>query len=83
MLGTKKQSQLTIKSAAEKSKSQYVISRWLGGTLTNFDTIFKRIKHLNELENQQNNKQSTIPTKKEQLLGKTRCRMGGVQILPS
>lgn len=66
MLGTKKQSQLTIKSAAEKSKSQYVISRWLGGTLTNFDTIFKRIKHLNELENQQNNKQSTIPTKKEQ-----------------
>ena len=66
MLGTKKQSQLTIKSAAEKSKSQYVISRWLGGTLTNFDTIFKRIKHLNELENQQNNEQSTIPTKKEQ-----------------
>ena len=66
MLATKKQSQLTIKSAAEKSKSQYVISRWLGGTLTNFDTIFKRIKHLNELENQQNNEQSTIPTKKEQ-----------------
>ena len=42
MVGTKKQSQLTIKSAAEKSNSPYVISRWLGGTLTNFETIIKR-----------------------------------------
>ena len=66
MLGTKKQSQLTIKAAAEKSSSPYVVSRWLGGTLTNFETIIKRINHLNELENQQNNDQSTIPTKKEQ-----------------
>jgi len=68
MLGTKKQSQLTIKSAAEKSNSPYIVSRWLGGTLTNFETIIKRIKHLNELENQQNSEQSTIPTKKEQTL---------------
>tara|TARA_B100001123_G_scaffold440854_1_gene580830 strand:+ start:273 stop:1070 length:798 start_codon:yes stop_codon:yes gene_type:complete len=66
MLGTKKQSQLTIKSAAEKSNSPYIVSRWLGGTLTNFETIIKRIKHLNELENQQNTEQATIPTKKEQ-----------------
>ena len=66
MLGTKKQSQLTIKSAAEKSSSPYVVSRWLGGTLTNFETIIKRINHLNDLENQQNSEQSTIPTKKEQ-----------------
>ena len=66
MLGTKKQSQLTIKAAARKSSSPYVVSRWLGGTLTNFETIIKRINHLNELENQQNNDQTTIPTKKEQ-----------------
>ena len=66
MLGSKKQSLLTIKAAAEKSSSPYVVSRWLGGTLTNFETIIKRINHLNELENQQNNDQTTIPTKKEQ-----------------
>jgi small subunit ribosomal protein S2 len=55
MLGTKKQSQQTIKNAAIQSNSSYVVSRWLGGTMTNYQTILKRVKHLAELEEEQKN----------------------------
>ena len=49
-VGTKKQSQECIKEAAEKCGMYYVDQRWLGGMLTNFDTIQKRIQRLKELE---------------------------------
>ena len=65
MLGTKKQSQQTIKAAAMESNSHYVISRWLGGTLTNHQTILSRIKYLASLENEQKNTDSSSLTKKE------------------
>ena len=65
MLGTKKQSQQTIKAAALESNSHYVISRWLGGTLTNHQTILSRIKYLASLENEQKNTDSSSLTKKE------------------
>ena len=42
-VGTKKQAQDCVKEAAEKSDMFYVNQRWLGGTLTNFYTIRKRI----------------------------------------
>jgi len=49
-VGTKKQAQEAIKEAAEKSGSYYISNRWLGGTLTNFETIKTRIQRLKELE---------------------------------
>ena len=52
-VGTKKQAQECVKEAAEKSGMFYVSERWLGGTLTNFKTIRKRIERLTELEKMQ------------------------------
>ena len=49
-VGTKKQAQECIKEAAQKCSMYYVDQRWLGGMLTNFDTIQGRIKRLRELE---------------------------------
>ena len=49
-VGTKKQANEAAKEEAERSNSYYVIERWLGGTLTNFRTIRKRIKRLEEIE---------------------------------
>lgn len=48
-VGTKKQAQETIKEEAERCEMFYVNQRWLGGTLTNFHTIRKRIMRLKEL----------------------------------
>ncbi|WP_044893744.1 30S ribosomal protein S2 [Bacillus alveayuensis] len=49
-VGTKKQAQESVKEEAERSGMFYVNQRWLGGTLTNFETIQKRIKRLKDLE---------------------------------
>lgn len=48
--GTKKQAQDTILSEAQRCGAFYINTRWLGGTLTNFSTIQKRIDYLVELE---------------------------------
>jgi small subunit ribosomal protein S2 len=48
-VGTKKQARGIIEQEAEKIGMPYVNNRWLGGTLTNFSTIAKRIKYFNEL----------------------------------
>ncbi len=50
-IGTKKQAQETVKQEAERSGMFYVNSRWLGGTLTNFTTIRKRVDRMNKLNN--------------------------------
>lgn len=49
-IGTKKQAQDAIKEEATRCEMPYVNNRWLGGTLTNFQTIQSRIKRLKELE---------------------------------
>ena len=49
-VGTKKQAQECMKEAAIKCNMYYVDQRWLGGMLTNFDTIQKRINRLKSLE---------------------------------
>lgn len=49
-VGTKKQAAEVVQQEAERCKSFYINKRWLGGTLTNFETIRTRIKKLNELE---------------------------------
>ena len=48
-VGTKKQAQEAVKEEAERCGQYYVNSRWLGGCLTNFKTIRKRIDRLNKL----------------------------------
>jgi small subunit ribosomal protein S2 len=49
-VGTKRQAQETVKKEAEKCGMPYVNQRWLGGMLTNYQTIKKRIDRLDELE---------------------------------
>ena len=49
-VGTRKQASEAIKEEAIRSKSYYVTERWLGGTLTNFKTIRRRVKRLEEIE---------------------------------
>ncbi len=49
-VGTKKQAQESVKEEAERSGMFYVNHRWLGGTLTNFETIQKRIARLKDIE---------------------------------
>lgn len=49
-VGTKKQAQESIKEEAERCGMYYVNERWLGGMLTNFQTIQKRVQRLHELE---------------------------------
>ncbi|HDP37099.1 MAG TPA: 30S ribosomal protein S2 [Candidatus Atribacteria bacterium] len=64
-VGTKKQAQEAIKNEAERCGMFYVNYRWLGGILTNFDTIKKRVKRLYELEEMENNKMFEVLPKKE------------------
>ncbi|MCM3587176.1 30S ribosomal protein S2 [Mesobacillus maritimus] len=49
-VGTKKQAQDSVKEEAERSGMYFVNQRWLGGTLTNFETIQKRISRLKDIE---------------------------------
>ena len=67
MVGTKKQAQDTIISEAERSEAYYVITRWLGGTLTNFKTIQSRIGYLVQLESRQEKGEFRALHKKESL----------------
>ena len=67
-VGTKKQAQECVKEAAEKCGMYYVNQRWLGGTLTNFSTIRKRIGRLIELEKMQEDGTFEVLPKKEVIL---------------
>ena len=67
-VGTKKQAQECVKEAAEKCGMYYVNQRWLGGTLTNFTTIRKRIDRLEELEKMQEDGTFDVLPKKEVIL---------------
>jgi len=64
-VGTKKQAQDTIKSEAERCDMPYVNQRWLGGMLTNFKTIRKRVSRLNELEQMEEDGLFEVLPKKE------------------
>lgn len=67
-VGTKKQAQECMKDAAIKSGMYYVDQRWLGGMLTNFDTIQKRIQRLKELETMEQDGTFDVLPKKEVIL---------------
>lgn len=64
-IGTKKQAQESIESEAIRAGMFYVNQRWLGGMLTNFKTIRKRIERLNELEKMEEDGTFEVLPKKE------------------
>ncbi len=64
-VGTKKQAQECVKEAAIKSNMFYVDQRWLGGTLTNFKTIRKRVERLNKLHEMEQDGTFDVLPKKE------------------
>jgi small subunit ribosomal protein S2 len=83
-VGTKKQAQECVKEAAEKCGMYYVDQRWLGGMLTNFETIKTRIKRLKEIEAMQEDgtfdvlpKKEVINLKKE--MEKLQANLGGIK----
>jgi small subunit ribosomal protein S2 len=65
---TKKQLRGVVQSEAERSGSFHITERWLGGMLTNFQTIKKQIRRLKELERGQEEGAFEVYTKKEQLV---------------
>ena len=67
-VGTKKQAQECMKEAALKCGMFYVDQRWLGGTLTNFETIKKRIQRLKDLEAMAEDGTFEVLPKKEVIL---------------
>ncbi|MBC5823491.1 MAG: 30S ribosomal protein S2 [Candidatus Eremiobacteraeota bacterium] len=64
-VGTKKQAQDAVKEEAERCGMFFVNQRWLGGTLTNFQTMQKRITRLRELERMRDTGTFEVLTKKE------------------
>ena len=66
-VGTKKQAQEAVKEEAIKADMYYVNERWLGGMMTNFQTIQKRVKRLKELEAMEEDGTFEVLTKKEVL----------------
>ena len=64
-VGTKKQAQEVSQEEASRSNSYYVTERWLGGTLTNFRTIRRRVKRLEEIENMEKDGKFDLLPKKE------------------
>jgi small subunit ribosomal protein S2 len=64
-VGTKKQAQESVKAEAERSGQFYVNQRWLGGILTNYKTISKRIKRISEIEKMEEDGLFEVLPKKE------------------
>ena len=89
-VGTRKQAQEVCLEEATRSNSYYVIERWLGGTLTNFRTIRRRVKRLEEIEAMEANgtfdllpKKEVVGLKKEyEKLNKVLCGIREMDKLP-
>ena len=90
LVGTKIQAKDLVKSTAEECGLPYVNERWIGGTLTNFEIIRKRVKYFNELEAKRKQGELEKYTKKEKAkidreLQGLEKRFGGIkdlEILP-
>lgn len=83
-VGTKKQAQDSVKEEAERSGMFFINQRWLGGTLTNFQTIQKRIDRLKKLEAwEEDGTFAVLPKKEVILLRKEKDRLekflGGIK----
>src|SRR5215470_11918788 len=85
-VGTKKQTQEPIQKQAERANSPYVNFRWLGGMLTNFQTVHARVAKLRELEKMVETGETDQMIKKEGLkvkreLAKLERNLGGIRTL--
>lgn len=83
-VGTKRQAQETIRDEATRCGMPYVTERWLGGTLTNWVTISKRIDELVRLEKMQESGEVDKLTKKEGMMiereiGRLQLRLSGIR----
>ncbi len=83
-VGTKKQARDAVKDVAEASGMPYVNHRWLGGLLTNFQTMAQRIKRLHDLERYEAEGQLALLPTRERMsaladLAKLRANLGGVK----
>ncbi len=83
-VGTKKQAQLSVKEEAERCEMPYVDARWLGGMLTNFRTIRRRIDRLNQLRKMREDGTFDLLPKKEVIklngeIEKLEKFLGGIQ----
>lgn len=83
-VGTKKQAQEAVKEEAIRADQYFVNHRWLGGTLTNFSTIQKRVNRLHELERmEEDGTFDVLPKKEVVLLKKEQARLekflGGIK----
>ena len=83
-VGTKKQAKVAIREYAEKSGNPYVIERWLGGMLTNHQTIYESVQKLEESEAMMNDGRIENFSKKEQLdlsrkFEKLNTNLGGIR----
>lgn len=67
MVGTKRQARPLVRAAAERIGMPFVTERWLGGTLTNYDTIKRQIARLHDLRKQRDEGTLKKYTKREQL----------------
>src|SRR6185295_15050166 len=67
-VGTKRQAKEEVRKAAESCGMPYVVTRWLGGTFTNFRTIQRTIKKMEKLTKMIEDGEITKYTKKEQLM---------------
>ena len=64
-VGTKKQAQESLKAVATQTKQPYVVNRWLGGTLTNIETLRKSIARMREIEQMEKDGSINALPKKE------------------
>ncbi|MGH2851375.1 MAG: 30S ribosomal protein S2, partial [Solirubrobacteraceae bacterium] len=83
-VGTKKQARDTVREVAEATGMPYVNHRWLGGLLTNFQTMNERIRRLHDLERYESEGQLALLPTRERLsaqadLEKLRANLGGVK----
>ena len=83
-IGTKKQAQDSIQSYAERCNMPYINERWLGGMLTNFQTISKRVSKMKEYQRMRDSGEFEAMPKKEALLinrelTKLQRNLGGIR----
>ena len=72
-VGTKKQAQQAVKEVAKEAGQYFVVERWLGGTLTNFETIQTSIKRLKEIEKMEADGSIGNYVKQEQAVIRREC----------
>ena len=82
-VGTKRQAQGPVAEAASRCAQYYMNVRWLGGTLTNWETISGSIRRLKDMEERRSSAQSGLTKKEQMMLGRERDRLeaslGGIR----